>query len=295
MNLKLSLPSANLSLPSSHLEIIEGQEIAQEVLRTGRRKPTLKPVHASKAVQNDYMMQLKKLVDRMNKDVQLALMPALKSSESKYRGYTADSWLDDIMRSMNNLKKQYSSTVLESFAELVSRRFVKQADNYNKRKSAVSFGINALGADSTQDYLKFAIHNNVSLIKSIPTQFFGDIESAVLNGINDGASYKDLQDIIERRYNVTESRARLIARDQTAKVNGQLTATRQVDAGIDKFEWLTSDDERVRDSHKDLEEDETEHGRGVYLWSQPPRGLKGRRIIPGFEFQCRCVAIPVVD
>jgi SPP1 gp7 family putative phage head morphogenesis protein len=285
----------NLSAPSDRIEVIEGQQIAQEVLRTGRRKPTLKPIHPPKAVQNEYMMQLKRLVDKMNRDVQTVLMPVLKSSEPKYRGYTADSWLDSIVMTMKNMKTQYNSSVIESFAEMIASKFVKQVDNYNKRKALPSFGINALGKDSTQDYLKFAIHNNVSLIKSIPTQFFGDIESAVLSGINDGASYKDLQDIIERRYNVTESRARLIARDQTAKVNGQLTATRQVDAGIDKFEWLTSDDERVRDSHKELEEDETEHGRGVYLWSDPPRGLKNKRIIPGFEFQCRCVAIPVVD
>ena len=285
----------SLILPSSELVIPQQQPILTSItdVHESKKRRKMRPIKTPLSVQNAYLMQLNKIIKKMHQDTYAILMPALKRNESRYRGFTADSWVDDILNAMKSLDSRYSSFLFDSIAEVIAKRMVISADNYNKRKAASSFGINALKEQSTQDFLKLSIQDNVSLITSIPERHFESIEQAVMRQINEGARYTQIENFINNRYEVTRSRARLIARDQTAKVNGQLTARRQANVGIEYFRWVTVHDERVRDTHERLQDRITEFGRGVYKWSDPPEGQKGRKIIPGYEFQCRCFAEPL--
>lgn len=118
---------------------------------------------------------------------------------------------------------------------------------------------------------------NVALIKTIPEQFFGELEKTLAREIADGSRWEDLAAAVEERYGVSESRAELIARDQVNKFNGDLARTRQTELGIDKFIWRTMGDERVRDEHVVL-------NGNTYSWEDPPDGG------PGEAIQCRCYA-----
>lgn len=101
---------------------------------------------------------------------------------------------------------------------------------------------------------------------------------------------EELRKKLVERGDVSKSRADLIARDQVLKMNGKITATRQQRAGITKYEWSTSQDERVRDDHAALEGT-------IQDWDNPPvvDEKSGRREHPGQDFQCRCIAIPVIS
>jgi SPP1 gp7 family putative phage head morphogenesis protein len=59
---------------------------------------------------------------------------------------------------------------------------------------------------------------------------------------------------------------------------------------VTQYRWSTGRDERVRESHRDLEE-------SVHSWDDPPvvDDKTGRRAHPGQDYQCRCVPIPMVD
>ncbi len=94
---------------------------------------------------------------------------------------------------------------------------------------------------------------------------------------------EDLADLLQGRTGVAESRAMLIARDQTTKLNGALNEIRQTEAGVTSYTWSTSLDERVRDEHSEREGE-------VFDWDSPPEDGH-----PGEPIQCRCVAIPVVE
>ena len=99
---------------------------------------------------------------------------------------------------------------------------------------------------------------------------------------------EDLRKQIQADFDVTKSKADLLARDQVLKLNGQLTQLRQQNAGISEYDWSTSGDERVREIHGDL--DGTRQS-----WDSPPIVSEdGRREHPGGDYQCRCVAIPVI-
>lgn len=101
-----------------------------------------------------------------------------------------------------------------------------------------------------------------------------------------GMRVEDLAKKISERLDVTKSKATMLARDQTMKLGGQLTRLRQTQAGIDRFEWSTSGDERVRPEHEELDGEE-------FAWSDPPDAGDGPAI-PGDDPCCRCVAIPVL-
>ncbi len=94
---------------------------------------------------------------------------------------------------------------------------------------------------------------------------------------------EELKKQLLERGDVSQSRAELIARDQTLKLNGQINKARQTRAGVTEYVWSTSGDERVRPEHAELD------GR-TFSWDDDVGG----EAPPGTAFQCRCVAIPVI-
>lgn len=96
-----------------------------------------------------------------------------------------------------------------------------------------------------------------------------------------------LQDRIAQATGATESRARLIARTETTTFNSQLTQARHVAAGITEFVWSTSRDERVRETHAELDGQR-------FSYDKPPDIPGEGRVVPGQIWNCRCTALPVL-
>ncbi len=53
-------------------------------------------------------------------------------------------------------------------------------------------------------------------------------------------------DVKSLKSTISNSRAKLLARDQVGKLNGRLTQRRQQDIGVEMYIWSTSRDERMR-------------------------------------------------
>lgn len=156
-----------------------------------------------------------------------------------------------------------------------------------------------LGVDLLDDYYSGAffsteleqwVNDGVSLIKTIPQDSLDAMENIVMDGFVDGKSLTDIQRDIQAQYGIDKRHAAFIARDQTAKLNAAITERQQKDAGVRRYKWSTSGDERVRSDHKKLD------GR-VFSYDDPPvvDSRTGRRCNPGQDYNCRCVAIPVFD
>ena len=130
---------------------------------------------------------------------------------------------------------------------------------------------------------------NVDLIRSIPEQYFDKIDDAIGDAWTNGERFETLADRIEEIGNVTESRAALIARDQTARLNGAFNRVRQTSLGVESYTWQTAEDERVRDSHAELDGQ-------TFEWDDPPTDSEGDTGHPGeLGVNCRCVAAPKLD
>ena len=141
---------------------------------------------------------------------------------------------------------------------------------------------------------------NVELIKSIPEQLLDDVSRVVDEGWSRGTRVEVLRKELQQRFDVSKSRADLIARDQVLKLNSQITKTRQTNSGIVEYVWTTSHDERVRGNpdgkYPDSDRDHYSLDGKRFRWDQPPvvNSKTGETAHPGEDFQCRCVAVPVV-
>lgn len=93
---------------------------------------------------------------------------------------------------------------------------------------------------------------------------------------------------IEERLDVSITKAIVIARTETARLNSQISESRHRAAGITEFVWTTSGDERVSDSHAELDGEK-------FSYDDPPTDADGNTGVPGqIRPNCRCVAYPVI-
>jgi SPP1 gp7 family putative phage head morphogenesis protein len=114
-----------------------------------------------------------------------------------------------------------------------------------------------------------------------------DVADHIRAAHEQGLRVEDIAGGIRERYGVSTKRAELIARDQVLKLNGRLARARQQSTGITEYTWVSSRDKRVRKTHADL------HGTRQ-SWANPPPVGGARHEHPGGDYQCRCIAKPVL-
>ena len=145
------------------------------------------------------------------------------------------------------------------------------------------------GGVATQQVQEQFRRTNVALIRNMRDEHVRELADILRAGAASGARHETLAPQIQERLGVGLSRAKLIARDQTTKLNGQLQQAHQEAAGITEYTWSTSKDENVRKDHRAL------NGKRFRYDSPPITNTKtGDRNNPGQDIQCRCVAIPVI-
>lgn len=128
------------------------------------------------------------------------------------------------------------------------------------------------------------IAQNVGLIRSIPQDMQPQLQDVIAqtfeqNGFDSQALFKAIQG----RFNVAKSRAKLIANDQNNKAISQFTQIRSQQIGINKYDWETAEDDRVRPTH-------AENDGKIFSYDNPPPETGN----PGDDVNCRCVALGVI-
>jgi len=111
------------------------------------------------------------------------------------------------------------------------------------------------------------------------------LEMYTANSLHAMTTGSSLEEIMEQFEGLAEKRrnhARFTARNQIANFNSITTKLRAQNLGITRARWITSRDERVRDSHIDRDKKEFDLDKGLYS-SKDQKWL-----LPGVDYQCRC-------
>lgn len=170
----------------------------------------------------------------------------------------------------------------------LAKRIETQTMRGFQAQMAPVIGVTAFTVARSERLRELFIHDNTRLIKSLPSELVDKIEAAVIRATRNGTPVRALEKEIHEKLALTKQRAQLIARDQVSKYSGELTRHHQAAAGIDKYRWETSRDERVRPEHRKLDGQ-------IFSWDKPPVSARnGRRYHPRAGFNCRCDAIPVI-
>ena len=95
---------------------------------------------------------------------------------------------------------------------------------------------------------------NQEQITSIPDDLLNDLQDVLTKDTASGKTLTEIIEDIQGRFDVSESKARLIARTETAKINAALTQARSEALGISCYEWLSALKDTTRESHAEMHE-----------------------------------------
>lgn len=192
---------------------------------------------------------------------------------------------DEIKRILKDINDYLRGKVVEPDIKSRIQRVADSLNVYNRReliatmRSVLRVDIFIYEPD-LKPLLDLWTGENIRLIKSIDSQYFSDVERIIREGLMKGILNKNIEKELQNRFDISKRRAKMIARDQIGKLNGEITKERQTLLGIEEYIWSTNKNERVRLSHRARE--------GIrFRWDQSP--------IPGEEIQCQCTANPVID
>lgn len=240
-------------------------------------------------------------------------MPELKRS----LGYYGPARLDEVPRSPDEvlvaLKREAEEKLLsydpqkrlERIAHMNRKLTVAEWNRAIQRTLGISVFEDYYNGDFFKSIMETWVSDNVDLITSITNKPLDRMREIVQQGQADGRRIEAIAKDINSAYSNGMSRAQLIARDQTAKLNGQITRKQQEDAGVRMYVWRTVGDQRVRETHR--------HAHGLYFkyddvtvysddegetWKPKTLdfpNIKGKFVHPEEDYQCRCRPRAVFD
>ena len=244
--------------------------------KKGRKATKLRPVKVNRRIEFYYMRQLLTISQYCQEQTKDIVIPTVGQN-------IGDAWFSDMMTSFREKLTRYVVEISRPLASKVVIDTQKEVDKQIAEHTKTILGVDLTpffrGAD-IQDEIDTQIAANVSLIKSIPSQYTDKLEALVMNALQTGQTNQELAQEIKKLGHSTDYRARLIASDQMGKINGAINKKRQESMGVETYVWQSAKDERVRPDH------EKKHGE-KFRWDDPPSGGH-----PGQPVRCRCTALP---
>lgn len=250
-----------------------------------------KPLAPPDVIEARYKAQLDKLVELMSTVTARELQRLYRTSEAKEAGLAMDASFSSMAaRLIRELQKRFNvlfSDKAGGLAEALVSGISRQAavglkESLKEVSGGVTLRTDVVGG-AVADVVKASIKQNVALIKSIPQEFFLEIEGEVMRSIQSGRGMADLQPFLEKRYGITKRRAALIARDQTSKATTAINRARMQGLGVKKFRWLHSGGgKEPRPLHKNVLNGQ------VFSLDDPPviDEKTGERGLPGQLINC---------
>lgn len=248
-----------------------------------------------KVIEKKYQAELINFVNVLANEINNRLIDNLEQIErQKNIELNLDSWVDSVDEIFTALKVWGIAKASEMLSVITLK--ASQIGDWNekefKRSIKTVVGVDPISKNQGyQTLIQSWAKENATLISSIQSTLLDDVAGVTQRGMSAGKSINDISKEIKDRYGVTKSRARLIARTEVGKLNGNLSKYRNEELGIKTYFWATSNDEKVRDSHRALngklcrwDDDSVYSEDNGKSWKK--RTGKMFRGKPGDDFQC---------
>jgi len=254
----------------------------------------LAAVRPNAGLQQCYKKRLLRMVEAMHRSVMKWVMAAYRANEPAVVAIAQDATSADILkRTIDELTARWekkfdegAKDLAEYFAKAASLRSDRQLKAILKK---AGFSVPFKMTKAQRDIIDAVVNENVSLIKSIPAEYFKNVEGDVMRSVQAGRDVGGLAKALEKNYGVTKRRAQLISRDQNNKATAMLQRERQLDLGIEEAIWMHSSAGKVpRPTHVANNGERYNIKTG---WLDP---AVGEYIHPGFLVNCRCTSRPII-
>lgn len=213
-----------------------------------------------------------------------------------------------LARQMQRISDKLEALDVNGIAAMMARGFLNRLDrnNENSLKANINntVGIDLPGqirAEGLEQALAVKMAENVALIKSVKDEYKEKVGKLLRDNVMDGQRPGNIVTQIKEVGNVSKSRARFIARDQTAKANSDITQLRAEALGSKTYVWSSTNDERSRPDHDAMDgrlcrwDDPTVYSDDDGKTWKKRKSIGGVELHPGRDYNCRCVSTPIVS
>lgn len=267
-----------------------------EALKPDKRKRrVLLPARHPVRIEQQYAKILRGIVDGINAELKGRIADELKAEvAAREDGYRADD-LSAVLRAIRSLATGNIPGL--SFVRSIGDSVRSAIDGNWQKAINQAIGVNVAlpGTDMSANVDAWA-EENTALITNLAQSYLSKITTAVNSGFRDGLSWREISKNIRAETGVAKRRADLIARDQVATMNMQVTKQRAADLDVKQFVWRTMEDQRVRGnpSGRYPKANPSHYARNgkTYNWSD---GAGARDTFPGQAINCRCFAMNVIE
>lgn len=192
--------------------------------------------------------------------------------ESLLPAYDDMPWWDKKDEAANGMVELGNRTQQEAF--------------YKAANEAVGFNFQRfINEEGLQDIMQAAIDENVQALSDLQENSLRRVNQEVSRALLlETGKTVGLRRQLLKGFTTDLNEAKFIARDQTQRYMNSLNKFRQQKAGVKKYMWITSSDQRVRASHR-------ANNRQIFLWSRPDPETGH----PGHDYNCRCTASPILE
>ena len=201
---------------------------------------------------------------------------------------------------------------IETISRAVTGQASEDSQATEQRMAQTVLGVQPILSEPwLEDLVQDFTDRNARLIQRVNEDFLTSVRERVSDGVRSGLRAEQIARLLERDFiaqngeqaGIAKRRLKLIARDQVASFNADLTKARQTQIGVKKFIWRTSRDERVRGRpvsrqgqriggrYPKARPNHTTLEGKTFEWSKGAPGVG----IPGQPINCRCIAEPVFE
>ena len=258
--------------------------------KVARTKPplTIPDIRVNSGIEKWYTNQLTRLVKEMKSDIQSELIKGFKR-EAKI---AQDGITDYLAHAIELIAYQWEQKLDVLAPDIATKLINRTVTNYDSLMKAhmrkAGFTVRFQMTQFQRDALKATIKENVSLIKSISSQYLERVQGDVWRCVSSGYDLKGLTDSLTDGYGISLRRAANIARDQSFKAHATIERARRKELGITKAIWMHSHaGKKPRPSHVKANGQIFDVDKGMYLdgeWIQPAQ----------LPF-CRCTSRSVIE
>lgn len=257
--------------------------------RANENKLYVRPVRPNLGAEAAYRRRLKKQTKRMANSAEYWLAAWYKRWPPRLA--TDASPANEVSKRLQALAKKWQKRFNEfavALAPLAAKEFLSTSDKaFAKALKNVGFTVSFKMTREQQDVMAAVIAENVNLIKSIPAEYFKDVNYIVTTGFTRGRDLNYITKEIKSRYGLTERRATLIARDQCNKATSAFNRARQLEINADTAQWVhTSSAKKPRPDHVAANGKEYNIKQGCLI--------SGEYILPGQLINCGCISRTVI-
>jgi SPP1 gp7 family putative phage head morphogenesis protein len=249
-------------------------------------------VQPNAGIEAAYRGKMQALIADMDKSVVYWLRAAYRTNEPVMAQdrTPADELRDAIRKLARRWQKNFDEAapaMAEYFSQAVAERSSGALLAILKK---AGFTVKFKMTPAMRDIMRATIGQQVSLIKSIPSQYFTNIEGLVMRSVQTGRDLGQLTKDLQEQFGVTRRRAALIARTQNNMATATMTRARQTELGLKQAIWVHSHaGKKPRETHVDMNGKKYDIEKG--MWDPAVKKF----IWPGELINCRCISRPVIS